>query len=129
MYASRRLRQLLSLTLVLLGFATGAAAQVPLPAPDPSGPPNIFYGAIPPDPPYPPKSTVLVFLHGLHGRAADWWTNNDVYSMAYQAGYRTAYISINADNSPNEGNITDNALALQSLVPQIAAHYGVARWC
>src|ERR1051326_7574224 len=42
----------------------------PDPAPDASGPPNIFYGSVPPEG---AKGPVIVFVHGLKGIAADWW--------------------------------------------------------
>ncbi len=61
------------------------------PQPDPSNA-TIYYGATPA---LGETKPVLLFVHGLGGVAEDWWTGgNDMYSMAYKAGYRTAFVSL-----------------------------------
>src|SRR2546423_12379851 len=113
-------KQLAVSALVLFGItAHGWAQSPPAPSPDPAAP-NIFYGAVPPDG---ADGPVLVFVHGLQGKASDWWLNNDMYSSAYAAGYRTAFVSLNADNTPNNAPWAQNAVVLKGLFPKIAAHF------
>lgn len=123
--------------LLLLG-ATAAlvvAQNVPPdPQPDPGAPPNIFYGSIPPAGQMAP---VVVFIPGLRGTAAGWWsvppqapaesnlTPNDMYVRMYLKGFRTAFIDFNADHTPNDATIQQNAAALTDLLPRIAARYNV----
>ena len=53
----------------------------------------IYYGATPPG--GGENKPVLVFVQGLHGQASTRWTNgNDMYSDAYNAGYRTAFVDL-----------------------------------
>lgn len=100
-----------------------ALAQAP-PTPDPVHP-NVFYGSIPPDG---DAAAVWVFVHGLNANANYWFDNgNTMYADTYNAGYRTAFVSLNVDNTPNSENITKNAKMLQTLVPAIAAHYNVSK--
>ncbi len=105
------------------GRPAEAQAPIPPPAPDPAGPPNVFYGAVPPNPPYTAHPAVLVFLHGLHGVASNWWVDNDMYQMAFQAGFRTAFLSMNEDNTPNDASLEDNAQMLRALLPLVVGHY------
>jgi pimeloyl-ACP methyl ester carboxylesterase len=101
---------------------TSAQVAVPLPVADPGPDQHIFYGATPP---FDPQAPVIVFLHGLRGRAADWWENNDMYQFAYRAGYRTAYVSMSRDNTPNDLSIAENANVIEDALPKIAVRYGV----
>ena len=110
---------------VLLGGLGGPAAaqpQIPLPAPDPAGPANIFYGAVPTTAPGPVTSTVLVFVHGLGGTADNWWLANNTYQMAFVLGYRTAFVELVPDAS-----IVVNGEALRVTLPIIADHYDVEK--
>ena len=118
-----------SFTLIfVLAFVSAAAfpaanrpAAVPTPAPAPGGPANVFYGGVNPAS---PNAPVLLFVHGLGSNAMYWFTGgNDMYSDAYNAGYRTVYISMNADNSGNSAPIAQNAATLQQLLPGILAYY------
>ena len=110
----------------LLVFAGGGSAslqaQLPAaPAPAPSSPDgNIFYGQVPPNS---ERAPVIVFVHGLMGTASDWWNQNDMYWSAYNARYRTAFVSMSRDNSQNNATIGDNALVLRDALPIIAEHY------
>jgi hypothetical protein len=117
---SRSAAGFLQALLVLMLFAAPVAAQPAPPAPDPGAEPNIFYGEVPAGG---EEAPVLVFIHGLRGVAADWWVGNDMYSLAFQAGYRTAFININADLTPNDASIVENAGVLVQLLPRIAARY------
>lgn len=103
-------------------FAVAAVAQgPPTPTPDPTMP-NVFYGATPPNGNAVP---VIVFVHGLQEAASVWWVNNDMYSTAYAAGFRTAFLSINKNNSPNLTPWQQNGLTLKPLFQRVAAYYNV----
>ena len=104
------------------GLVPTVAAQ-PAPAPDPGGPAHVFYGAVPASPPAARKPWVLVFIHGLHGTAADWWVGNDMYARAHGAGFRTAFVSMSLDNSPNDAGLLANAAVVRAALPLIAEHY------
>ncbi len=60
-----------------------------------------FRGAEPPT----PKNTVLVFVHGKHDDEKIWFGNvnhyghNDMYELAYNAGYRTAFVRLGDESS------------------------------
>lgn len=109
--------------LSFLGLAAVAAVAqgLPTPTPDPITP-NIFYGATPPNGNAVP---VIVFVHGLQEAASVWWNSNDMYSTAYSAGFRTAFLSINENNSPNITPWQQNGLTLKPLFQRIAAYYNV----
>jgi len=118
--------------------------------------PNLFYGATPlttSTPPGPCTSAtecptpVLVFVHGLTGSYADWLesnncppsptvcgpngpgagTGNDMYDYAYEAGFRTAFMSLSANNSNNSATIQANAAMLETIFPRILANFGVSK--
>jgi len=122
-------------------FAVGMRAQAPPAAPPitiDATLPNLFYGATPPSGSHAP---VVVFVHGLSGNYQDWLeskncpasikactgTANDMYDWAYQSGLRTAFMSLSADNSPNQASIQTNAAMLQTLFPKFLATYNVTR--
>mgnify|MGYP005809839435 CR=1 FL=1 len=111
--------------LLLAGALLGPAAfGQPAPQADPNAP-NVFYGAVPPGGETAP---VLVLIHGLGGTASFFWTNgNDMYSKAYTAGYRTAFISLSTDNTPNYNHTPANAAVLSASLPYVLAAYGVPR--
>ena len=117
----------LLLALVVFPIMQHAAKPpaAPLPTVDPTQP-NLFYGAIPPNGVHGP---VLVFGHGLSGTAADWWdsTGNDMYDLAYQAGFRTAFMSLSLDNSHNTSDIQTNGAMLQTLFPKILSQFQVSQ--
>jgi pimeloyl-ACP methyl ester carboxylesterase len=110
-------------------LAVNAFAQA-TPAPDPNGPANIFYGSVLPTA---ASGPILVFVHGLNGTAADWWYNqvagtpNLMYNMAYSAGYRTAFISLNADNSRNNDSWQTNGTTLKGYLQTVSAHFNGAK--
>ena len=140
------------LTAALLSGLALAAHAAPPPAPYPlttdSNYPNLFYGATPAGG---PNAPVIVFVHGLGGSFIDWieaancpnplpvggckassnsttlGSNNDMYDYAYQAGFRTVFLSLNANNSNNSLSIQTNAAMLQTLFPAILSHYGVTK--
>lgn len=110
--------------LVLMGASLGFAqvSGVPIPAPAPGGPAYIFYGGV--NPAAAPNSPVLLFVHGLGANGTYWFTaGNQMYADVYNAGWRSAYISFNPDNSNNHSSIGDNAASLQQMLPTILAHF------
>lgn len=103
---------------------------------------NLFYGATPPGA---ANGPVLVFVHGLSGTYADWLepnncpaapspcpirptpTGNDMYDFAYQAGFRTVFMSLSANNTSNSATIQANAAMLETIFPSILAHFSVSK--
>ena len=118
--AKRRKAVFTAAALAAYLLTTSVLAQVPTPQPDPSDP-NLFYGAV--NPLLGDSAPVLVFVHGVGGTALHWWLGNNMYEKAYAFGYRTAFIGLNADNTPNHESIGNNTLVLQRLLPKIALHY------
>ncbi len=116
---------LLALGIILAApqFAQNAST-LPDPVPD-STYPNLFYGSV-------PSTTnairpVLVFVPGFKATASNWWINNDMYSKAYASGYRTAFMSMSADNSRNDSDFATNGLMIRTLLPSVLSHYGVSK--
>jgi len=105
--------------------------------------PNLFYGAIPSTG---SNGPVLVFVHGLSGSYQNWieskncptiapvgpactGANNIMYDEAYQAGFRTVFLSMSPDNSNNTTSIQTNAAMLQTMFPRIQNEFpGVAKF-
>lgn len=120
-FASR----LISFLIVLICAFGVLHSQIPdQPTPDPGSFQNVFYGETPPEGEHAP---VLVFIHGLRGTASDWWIENQMYSLAYREGYRTAFISLSPDNSRNDDPIEDNAEVLKLTLPVIAERFDVSK--
>ncbi len=117
----QRAIKLLAPLLLIVVMAGQVMAQnfLPPPEPDPIDQ-NLFYGVIPG---VGETGPVLVFVHGISGTAFHWWEGNDMYENAFDAGYRTAFISLNADNTPNTESISTNAAVLHDLLPKIALHF------
>ncbi len=116
----------------LLATGTSAAQTAAPPPPIATGPTGtapgtIYYGAVPAGAGSKP---VLVFVHGMHGKAADWWTNspysghNDMYDYAYNYGYRTAFVDL-LDSTGAGASMWANGQLLRTQLDTIAAHYGV----
>jgi len=102
----------------------------PDPQPDPAWIKSIYYGAVPPEN---PDGPVLAFVHGYGGVADNWWTPtsyphdelNDMYITAYQAGYRTAFVSLGGEDGSETGSMWDNGQLLNWQLAIIASHYSV----
>jgi hypothetical protein len=119
--------------LLSAAWATGAAvAKGSPPPPQPAGitgtaPGTIYYGAVPPGANSKP---VLVFVHGMHGKAEHWWTEtgyygrNDMYDYAYNYGYRTAFVDL-LDSTGAGASMWANGQLLRGQLDTIATHYGV----
>ncbi len=137
----RGLRSVVSVVVPALALTLAAQASTPPSAPplttDPVFP-NLFYGAIPSGG---ANAPVIVFVHGLSGSFIDWievnncpssvpgckGSNNDMYDLAYQGGFRTVFLSMSADNSNNNLPIQTNGAMLETLFPAILSHYGVSK--
>lgn len=79
----------------------------------------IYYGAVPPNSAGRP---VLVFIHGYTSNARVWWEGNDMYALAYNNGYRTAFVSVHPDRS-----MWANGQMFAGMLNTIANHYRVSR--
>ena len=99
---------------IFLFFSFGAVAQdikeINLPAPSQmtsmsgsllgsgiSDAGNIYYGNTPSN--LRAGSPVIVFIHGYFSRASSWWILNDMYTKAFNDGYRTAFVSVHPDKN------------------------------
>lgn len=93
----------------------------------PGGTPGTWYlGAAPPNVDY--TKPVLLFVHGKGSSAQTWWTatsyhgTNDMYTYAYNNGYRTAFV----DLYPDQG-MWDNGSMLNGLTDRIRSYFGVSK--
>lgn len=80
---------------------------------------TIYYGAVPPNTGTKP---VLVFIHGYNSSAQTWWVDNDMYTRAFQAGHRTAFVSVHPDQS-----YWTNGTMFANMLNTICNAYGVSR--
>lgn len=116
--------------------ALGAPPSAPPLTVDPTLP-NLWYGAVPPNG---LNGPVLVFVHGYGGDYQNWievnncgtipgcvGAGNDMYDYAYQAGFRTVFLSMSSNNLPNQLSIQTNSAMLQTMFPLILSHYGVSK--
>lgn len=118
----------------LTAIAGGAVAQVVTPPPDPvEMEKNIFVGAVPAGSESKP---VLVFVHGMGGIASDWWGPtmfedvgaNDMYAYAYSRGYRTAFVTLNANDERTPGSdMWTNGKTLAGQIQWITRQFGVSQ--
>lgn len=80
---------------------------------------TIYYGAVPANSGTKP---VLVFIHGYNSSAQTWWVDNDMYTRAFQAGHRTAFVSVHPDQS-----YWTNGPMFAGMLNTICNAYGVGR--
>lgn len=79
---------------------------------------NIYYGQTPPN--YREGSPVIVFIHGYSSRASTWWDGNNMYSKAYNDGYRTAFVSVNPDK-----DMWVNGQLFNNMLGTITNHFSI----
>lgn len=77
---------------------------------------NWFLGATPEKIDY--NKLPIVFVHGLHGHASEWWGGNVMYERAYKEGFRTAFVSLSG-----ESNNWDNGKQLANILEKISNHF------
>jgi pimeloyl-ACP methyl ester carboxylesterase len=130
---SRATILLLVLAILLLplaprGYSAPADPPLPLPLDPPGGEAwmdNIYFGAIPP---ISEGKQVLVFVHGLGRFAEDWWSSgNDMYLLAYDAGYRTAFVTLDFPRNEPANSIWENGETLSRQLEFIASYYQVEK--
>ena len=116
--------------------ALAAPTPAPVPIPQSCLEANVFYGAVPPGG---ENAPVLVFVHGYGGQAIDWWFFNfgsgfnDMYDLAYAAGYRTAFVTDNLNSEAPDCDVPrrpvisvfDAGAILSQQLALITAHYNV----
>lgn len=71
-------------------------------------PENIDYNKLP-----------IVFVHGLHGHANEWWGGNEMYARTFKEGFRTAFVSLNG-----EKDNWDNGKQLADILKKISEYFG-----
>ncbi|MGH2541227.1 MAG: esterase/lipase family protein, partial [Ardenticatenaceae bacterium] len=123
---------LLVMPIVALRAAGQARAQGTENPPEPQIIPalanDIYFGAVPPDQ---PDGPVLVFVHGFGGTARLWWAQtpggatNDMYALAYEAGYRTAFVQLGGEDGSQGNSHWENGERLSAQIEVIADHYEV----
>ncbi|MCU5590085.1 lipase [Bacillus cereus] len=60
----------------------------------------------------------IVFVHGLHGHANEWWGGNEMYARAFKEGFRTAFVSLNG-----EKDNWDNGKQLADILKKISEYF------
>lgn len=71
----------------------------------------------------------VVFVQGLQGKASDWWRGieyygvNDMYRIAYNSGYRTAFVQL-LDKKKGPLTQWENGKLLAQMLERISAHFG-----
>lgn len=85
-------------------------------APQPVQDENWFLGETPENIDY--NKLPIVFVHGLHGQASEWWGGNVMYECAYKEGFRTAFVSLS-----DKSNNWDNGKQLANILGKISNHF------
>lgn len=62
---------------------------------------------------------VLLFVHGLNSSAKTWYEDNDMYQIAYNNGYQTAFIDLYGTK-----NMWDNGSLLAEKIEEIYQYFG-----
>ncbi|RAL26197.1 esterase/lipase family protein [Thermoflavimicrobium daqui] len=106
--------------------------SVPLPKPmlnqdNPKKPGTWFLGATPPNVNNQPP---IVFVQGLHGEAQSYWWgdttyygHNEMYELAYQNGFRTAFVQLYDANGEAQ-TPWENGRLLAETLQKIYAYFG-----
>ncbi|MBM6617917.1 esterase/lipase family protein [Bacillus suaedaesalsae] len=85
---------------------------------DPSGVPGQWYVGTTPSYVAPSKHPIL-YVHGLNSSSNTWWNENNMYDIAYQNGYETAFI----DLYPTK-NMWDNGYLLSQKIRDMYNYFG-----
>ncbi|OEH91417.1 hypothetical protein BFG57_05700 [Bacillus solimangrovi] len=71
----------------------------------------------------------IVFVQGLHGQAQDWFEetvyygDNDMYQIAYDNGYRTAFVQLEDATGGDAADMWKNGEMLASMLEEINQHF------
>jgi hypothetical protein len=124
----RFLPALLAPSLALTLAWPSAAAAAPNPAlhdDNPDGHVGDWYtGAIPPN--ASDDKPVLLFVQGLHSDYTTWTADDDYYTAAYNAGYRTAFVQLQ-DADGVGGSMWTNGKVLADVIKKVADYYHVSQ--
>ena len=90
----------------------------------------MYYGATPAQSDGGGSKPVLLFVHGAGGVAADWWVTNDMYTDAWSAGYRTAFVELTPLNTTTgatlpEADAFSNGITVSHQIITVTQHFGV----
>jgi triacylglycerol esterase/lipase EstA (alpha/beta hydrolase family) len=72
----------------------------------------------------------IVFVQGMNGKAQAWWSEtryhgvNDMYEIAYQNGYRTAFVQLYDAAGNGSATPWDNGKLLAQMLAQIYSYFG-----
>ncbi|MFY4774981.1 esterase/lipase family protein [Metabacillus sp. RGM 3146] len=66
-----------------------------------------------------PEKPPIVFVHGFHNSSFEWWKENDMYDLAFENGYQTAF----AELFPAESNWVNGKL-LSKQLRAISKYFG-----
>ncbi|HHT7228497.1 TPA: esterase/lipase family protein [Bacillus cereus] len=72
----------------------------------------------------------IVFVQGRSRHAKDWWDKteyhgmNDMYELAYNAGYRTVFVNLYDSAGKKTASPYDNGKLLAQMLKEIYQHYG-----
>ncbi len=111
---------------VPMGQATGEVSIMISGGGTTGTPGTLYVGATPPS--LDLTKPVLLFVHGKGGSASTWWTDtvyhgtNDMYTYAYNNGYRTAFVDLYPEES-----MWDNGTLLSQMIDRVTAYYGVSK--
>ncbi|CAH1190087.1 hypothetical protein PAECIP111893_00166 [Paenibacillus plantiphilus] len=70
-----------------------------------------------------PGKPALLFVHGLNGSAGSWYDNNDMYQLALNNGYQTAFINLH-DITGTSQSMWDNGQLLAAKIKEISEYFG-----
>jgi len=82
------------------------------------GPGSVYVGEVPPASSSRP---VVVFVHGKASSPDMWYNDNNMYSLAYSYGYRTAFVKLDP-----EASMWNNGSMLNNLLNVISNYYGTS---
>ncbi|PTQ57935.1 MAG: hypothetical protein BSOLF_0446 [Candidatus Carbobacillus altaicus] len=83
--------------------------------------PGSWYVGATPDNLY-PNAPVILFVQGLNSTAQTWWDNNDMYELAYQNGYQTAFVQL-YDAGGTARSMWDNGRLLANTIREMYATF------
>jgi triacylglycerol lipase len=66
-----------------------------------------------------PSKAPIVFVHGLNSSSYTWWEKNDMYDIALEKGYETAFVDLYPVN-----DMWDNGSMLASMLGEIYEYFG-----